>query len=261
MTQEVTKMSTHAEDLKFRLATVELLRTAKKRYTYRELSAKTGLPVTVLSRYAKGHVLPNTERARRLWDELSTIVGLETEFRRRIRFDSKGYFDNTSLIGDINLLRQAANHALAKFAGKRVTKVLTAAVDGVPLAAMVANVLGVNLVIAKPTKEVGVSAFIEETYVLSGSGFTVTLYVPRFFLLRDARGNIRKVLTLKKTDSVLVVDDIIKSGDTQSALLNIVKKAKGEVSGIFALITVGNLWNETMNIPENCQLEIILRVD
>jgi hypothetical protein len=50
-------MSTHAEDLKLRLMTIELLRTAKykRNITYRELGSKTGLPVTVLSRYAKGH--------------------------------------------------------------------------------------------------------------------------------------------------------------------------------------------------------------
>lgn len=239
-------MTTHVEDLKFRLATIERLRTAKKRYTYRELSAKTNLPVTVLSRYVKGHVLPNTERARSLWEDLSRIVGLEAEFRRRIKFNSKGYFDNTSIIGDINLLRQAANYALAKFAGKRITRVLTAAVDGVPLSAMVANALGVNMVIAKPTKEVAVSSFLEETYTLRGSGHTVTLYVPR-----DG---------IKKRDSILVVDDIIKSGDTQFALLNLVKKAKAEVSGIFAMIAVGHLWEETMHIPQNCQLEIILKV-
>ena len=240
------EMVTHVEDLKFRLATIERLRTAKKRYTYRELSAKTDLPVTVLSRYVKGHVLPNTDRARSLWEALSKIVGLEAEFRRRIKFNSKGYFDNTSMIGDINLLRQAANYALAKFAGRRITRVLTAAVDGVPLSTMVASALGVNVVVAKPTKEVGVSSFLEETYTLSGSGHTVTLYVPR-----DA---------IKKRDSVLVVDDIIKSGDTQFALLNLVKKAKAEVSGIFAMIAVGNLWEETMRIPQNCQLEIILKV-
>jgi transcriptional regulator with XRE-family HTH domain len=57
-------MSTHAEDLKLRLMTIELLRTAKykRNITYRELATKTGLPVTVLSRYAKGHVLPNTAK-------------------------------------------------------------------------------------------------------------------------------------------------------------------------------------------------------
>jgi len=247
MTLEGTKSSTHAEDLKFRLATVEMLRTAKRQYTYRELANKTELPVTVLSRYAKGHVLPNIERARRLWKALSKIVGLETEFQKRMKFNSEGYFDNTGIIGDMTLLRQAANHALAKFAGKRITKVLTAAVDGVPLATMVANALGVNLVIAKNTKEVGVPSFLEETYVLNDSGFTMTLYVPK-----DA---------IKRRDSVLVVDDIVKSGDTQFALLNLINKAKAEVSGMYAMVAIGNSWQERMRIPNDCQVEIILRLD
>ena len=57
------------------------------------------------------------------------MVGLEAELRSRIKFDDTGYFDNTEIVGDYNILSQAANHALANFAGKRVTKVLTAAVD------------------------------------------------------------------------------------------------------------------------------------
>ncbi|MEM1607216.1 MAG: phosphoribosyltransferase family protein [Candidatus Bathyarchaeia archaeon] len=246
LTSDEVKASTHAEDLKFRLATVELLRTAKKHYTYRELAAKTDLPVTVLSRYAKGHVLPNKERARQLWNTLSKIVGLENEFRRRLKFNSDGYFDNTLLISDIMLLRQAANYAIARFAGKRITKVLTAAVDGVPLATMVANALGVNLVIAKSNKEVGVSSFLEETYVLSNSGYTLTLYIPRD--------------SIKRRDSVLIVDDIIKSGETQNALLNLVYKAKAEVAGIFAMIAVGDSWMEKMKIPPDCQVEVILKM-
>lgn len=241
------KVSTHAEDLKFRLATVELLRTAKKHFTYRELAAKTDLPVTVLSRYAKGHVLPNIERARKLWDALSKMVGLENEFKRRLKFNDDGYFDNTLIVGDIILLRQAANYAIARFAGKRITKVLTAAVDGIPLATMVANALGVNLVVAKTTKEVGVQSFIEETYVLSDSGYTLTLYIPRD--------------SLKKKDSVLIVDDIIKSGETQNALLNLVYKAKSEVAGIFAMIAIGDAWTRRMKIPRDCPIEIILRLN
>jgi len=239
-------MATHAEDLKFRLATVELLQTAKRQYTYRELSRRTNLPVTVLSRYVKGHVLPNTSRAHVLWDTLSKIVGLEAELRRRIKFDKSGFFDNTQIIGDINILNQAANYALAKFAGRRITKVLTAAVDGVPLATMVASALDVNLVIAKSSKEVGVPSFIEETYTLDRSGHTMTLYLPRD--------------VIKKRDSVLVVDDVIKSGETQLALLNLVDKAKAEVSCIFAMVAVGDSWKQKMNIPQSCQVEVILEV-
>ncbi len=238
-------MSTHAEELKLRLMTIELLRTAKykRNITYRELSAKTGLPVTVLSRYAKGHVLPNTARAKQLWKVLSKFVGLENELRNRIRFNEDGYFDNTEIIGDFNILQQAANHALANFAGKRVTKVFTAAVDGIPLATMVANALGVNLVIAKRSKEVGVKEFLEETFVLKDSGVTITLYVPKDII--------------KKRDSVLIVDDMIKTGETQAALVNLVCKAKAEISGIFSLIAVGDEWRKRLKLPEECPIEVV----
>ena len=239
-------MSTHAEDLKLRLMTIELLRTAKykRNITYRELSAKTGLPVTVLSRYAKGHVLPNTTRAKELWKILTKLVGLETELRSRIRFDETGYFDNTDIVGDYNILQQAANYALANFAGKRVTKILTAAVDGIPLATMVANALGVNLILAKRNKEVGVKAFLDETYILGKySGVTVTLFIPKN--------------SIKKRDSVLVVDDMIKSGETQEALVHLVKKAKAEISGVFSLIAVGDTWKKRLKFSNNAPVEVV----
>jgi adenine/guanine phosphoribosyltransferase-like PRPP-binding protein len=240
------KKSTHAEDLKLRLMTIELLRTAKKQYTYRKLSEKTGLPVTVLSRYAKGHVLPNVARARQLWRTLNKMVGLEVELHRLIEFNRDGYFDNTKIIGDYNILRQAAHFALATFAGKRVTKVLTAAVDGIPLATIVASNMGINLVIAKRGKEVGVPAFIEETYVLSDSGVTDTLYVPRDII--------------RKRDSVLIVDDMIKTGETQMALVNLVRKAKAETSGIFSLIAVGENWRKRLIVPQGCPVEVVTQV-
>ena len=240
------RSSTHAEELKLRLMTIELLRAAKKHYTYRELSSKTGLPVTVLSRYAKGHVLPNTERARTLWKIMKKLVGLETELGRKIKFNKDGYFDNTWIVGDFNILRQAADNALTTFAGRRVTKILTAAVDGIPLATMVADSLGVNLVIAKRNKEVGVPAFLEETYVLSGSGVTMTLYVPKN--------------ALRRRDSVLIVDDMIKTGETQAALINIVNKARAEVAGVYSLIAIGDDWQKRISLPKGCPVEVVTKV-
>ena len=293
MPRQVIRMATRTEDLKFRLATVELLRMAKKQYTYKKLQEETNLPVTVLSRYVKGHVLPNSERAQEIWQALSRIINLEEEIRRRLRWDDDGFFDNTSIISDTSLLSQAANYAIAKFAGKRITKVLTAAVDGIPLATLVAKALGVNLVIAKPMKEVGVSTFIEETYTLSESGRTVTLFVPKNAIKRQKKAkekyrterealeaterwkrkgyeaylagrntsrDVYEVEVLRIYDSVLIVDDVIKTGDVQSALINLVKKAKAEVSGIFALIAIGDAWKKKMQLPKNCQLEVILQL-
>ena len=286
------KMATRAEDLRFRLATVELLRMAKKRYTYKRLQEEINLPVTVLSRYVKGHVLPNSERAREIWNVLLRIINLEEEIKRRLKWNDSGFFDNTSVIGDIELLNQAANYAIAKFAGKRITKVLTAAVDGIPLATLIAKILGVNLVIAKPMKEVGVSAFLEETYILGESGCTMTFFMPRnairkqkkirekYRTEREALEAVRRwkkrgyksylkggdpskgyeVEILRIYDSVLIVDDVIKTGDVQSALVNLVKKAKAEVSGIFTLIAVGDSWREKIKMPEGCHVEVILQL-
>jgi len=235
---------THLHDLKFRMMTIDLLRMAKERYTYRELAQHTNLPVTVLSRYVKGHVLPTTKRARTIWNSLEKLVSLEKEFRNRITFDESGYFDNTGIICNISLLSQGAQHALSKFAGRRITKVMTAAVDGIPLATMIAQAFGVNLILAKNTREVGVQDFIEESYIPTGSAVRMVLYIPK--------------KSIKRGDSVLIVDDVIRSGETQRAMINLVGKAKAEVAGIYALIGVGENWRERVSTRSNCPCEVVL---
>lgn len=237
---------THLHDLKFRLMTIELLRTAKKHYTYRELASQTGLPVTVLSRYAKGHVLPSSKRARKISAILEKLVGLEKELMSRIRFDESGYFDNTLIVCDVPLLRQASQHVFLRFAGRRITKVLTAAVDGIPLATVVAEALGVDLVIAKKSKEVGVREFVEETFIPGDSAVIMSLYLPKG--------------AIKRGDSVLIIDDIIKTGETQRALANLVIKSRAEVTGIYALIAVGRDWKEKMQPVPKCPQEVVLTV-
>ena len=237
---------THVGDLKFRLMTINLLKNAKKRFTYRELSAKTNLPVTVLSRYVKGHVLPSSSRAKKIWKMLETLVGLEDELRRRIKFDESGYFDNTSIILDASLLQQAVQHAFSKFAGTRITKILTVAVDGIPLSTLMSDNLGVDLLIAKKTKEVGIRDFIEETFIPGNSDMVMSLYLPRG--------------AIKKGDSVLIVDDIIKSGETQRAMINIITRSRADVAGIFALISIGDEWKEKLRDTSNFPLEVVLEL-
>ena len=237
---------THLSDLKYRLMTIDLLRTAKKSYTYRELSGKTNLPVTVLSRYVKGHVLPSSNRARKIWKTLEKLVGLEEELRRRIKFDEDGYFDNTAIISDPALLQQGAQYVFLKFAGRRITKVLTAATDGIPLATIISEALGVDLAIAKKNKEIGVKDFIEETFVPGDSDMIMSFYIPRGII--------------KRGDSVLIVDDIIKSGETPTALINLITKSRAEVAGIYALIAVGDSWKEKIIDTQRFPIEVVLNV-
>jgi adenine phosphoribosyltransferase len=231
-------------DLKYKLMTIELLNLAKNYYTYRELSKIIGLPETVLSRYVKGHVLPTVERAEAMNETLQKILRLDIELRQRLKFDDSGYIDNTPIISDMLLLERAVQYAINKFAGRRITKVMTAAVDGVPLATLLAHRLGVNLIIAKKTKEIGVRDFIEEVYTPGKTAIMMSL-----FISRDV---------IRKGDVVLLVDDIIDDGEVQAALVRLIHKAKAEVSGIYALISIGEDWKKKIREVTNCQVEVVL---
>jgi adenine/guanine phosphoribosyltransferase-like PRPP-binding protein len=233
-------------DLKYKLMTIELLNLAKQRFTYRELSAMVHLPETVLSRYVKGHVLPTAQRAEEINKTLQRYMSLDKELLERIKFDDGGYFDNTAIIGDTLLLERAVQHAVGKFAGKRVTKIMTAAVDGIPLATLLAHRLGVGLLVAKKAREVGVREFIEEIFVPPKTAVVLSLFVPR-----DA---------IKKTDCVLIVDDIIDSGETQRAMMKIIQKAKAEVIGIYALVSIGTDWKARIESAGNVPVEVVTPV-
>jgi len=233
-------------DLKYKLMVTELLNLAKNYYTYRELSQLIGLPETVLSRYVKGHVLPTIDRAVDINNKLESIMRLESEIQRRIRFDDLGYFDNTKVISDTMLLERAVQQAVNKFAGQRVTKILTPETDGIPLATLLANRLGVPLAIAKKAREIGVGEFIEEVYIPSKSAMMMSFYVPRSMF--------------RKGDCVLIVDDVIGSGETQRALIKIVRKAKAEVAGVYALMSIGVEWKRRIEDVANCPVEVAYEV-
>jgi len=226
------------EAVKEKLRVVRILKLLKKRYTYEELSKITGLPITVLNRYVRGKVLPSTERAKELLELLSPYINIEEEVRRRIQFDEHGLFDNMKVLSDTNLMSLIAEEVASKYLSRDVSKVLTAATDGIPLAVHIADELNVDVIYAKKKKEVGVEKFYEVNYVPSASGSIMTLYLPQW--------------ALKRGERVLIVDDVIRSGETQRALLEVCKQANATPVGMFFLISVGNIIDvlkEEYNIP------------
>jgi adenine phosphoribosyltransferase len=223
-------LETRVRELKYRMMITDLLKVASETHTYQELSDILGLSPPILSRYMRGHVLPSYSRAQGLYDKLMEITDIKEELKKRINFDEDGYFDNTPLVTEITWLKIMSNYALEKFAGRRVTKVLTAAVDGIPVSTLVANLLGVDLLIAKNTKEVGINDFVEETYIPKGSAIRQSLYVPK--------------QSIRKRDSILIIDDVVRSGETVKALVDMVVNQRADIAGIYVLVTVGDEWNE-----------------
>lgn len=219
---------TRVRELKYRMMITDLLKVASESHTYQQLSDMLDLSPPILSRYMRGHVLPSYKRAQGLYEKLMDITDIKEELKKRITFDDEGYFDNTPLVSEITWLKIMSNYALEKFAGRRVTKVLTAAVDGIPVSTLVSNLLDVDLVVAKDQKEVGISDFIEETYIPKGSAIRKSLYVPR--------------RAIRKRDSVLIIDDVVRTGETVQGLVDLVSNQRADIAGIYVLVTVGDEW-------------------
>ncbi len=212
-----------AEKAGLQLRAVDVLRTLKESRTYDELAAATGLPAGDLNRYVNGHVLPGADRAREVVDG----VGRETlaaAVSARIERDDEGYVDNSRVVFDQGLLDLVAPVAAEQLAFDRPDVVLTAATDGITLASAMASQFGARCVYAKKSKETAVEEFVESRQRLQ-SGIELTYYLP--------------ASAVDAGDAVLVVDDLIRSGETQELLLDVADRSGGEVVGVFALIAVG----------------------
>ena len=213
-----------AEKAALQLQAVAVLRMLKETRTYEELSAVTGLPAGDLNRYVNGHVLPGAERAREVVDGIGREA-LADELRARVCFDDEGYVDNSAVVFDQSFLDLVAPVAANSFGFERPDVVLTAATDGITTGAAMASYFDARLAYAKKSKETAVEEFIESRQRLA-SGIELTYYLPAG--------------ALSTGDSVLIVDDLIRSGETQELLLDIARQAEASVAGVFALIAVGD---------------------
>ncbi len=213
---------TKLEDVYIKIRFVELLRLLKEQYTYQELSSMLGLPITVINRYLKGRVLPRTPRCLELIQKIERMIRLEDLVRRKMKINENGFVDITEVLKDVVLLRYIAMKVFEIFREEKITLVLTAATDGIPLATLIAQQFKVPLAYAKDRKEVGVEKFLEVSYMPGSTGMILSLYLPHNMI--------------RKGDNVLIADDFIRTGETQRALYHLALKAKANPIGMYVIV-------------------------
>ncbi|MFB6255109.1 MAG: phosphoribosyltransferase family protein [Halobacteriaceae archaeon] len=206
------------------LYAVRILRLLKEKRTYEELSEETGIPSGDLNRYVNGYVLPGIDRADRIIQEIGEAF-LKTEVQNRVRIDDEGYIDNTKIVFDQSLLDVLAVIIADSDNFSSPDVILTAATDGITLASAFARYFDAKCAYAKQSKETAVEDFIEARERFD-SGIELTYYLPTNLLTTS--------------DNVLIVDDLIRSGETQEILLEIVDISGATVIGVFALIAAGD---------------------
>ncbi|MGQ9781186.1 MAG: phosphoribosyltransferase family protein [Nitrososphaeria archaeon] len=218
-------------DVKIKIYAIDVLHEVKKHLTYHELSKELHLSAPVISRYVKGHVLPNIDRAQSIieWYE-------KTYFKKTLQQDIyvgiDGVIDASFLTYDTILQKMIAKHALNYFKDVIVSKVLTVETNGIPIAVQIGSEFGVDVIIARKERQAGIDKYYEERY-LSIPPIVRSLYVPRS--------------CLKKNDQVLIVDDLVRSGNTVRALVNIVRRSGASITGVFSVIEVGKIMAKLKN--------------
>ena len=81
---------------------------------------------------------------------------------------------------------------------------------------------------------------------MRGSGFRETLYVPKRWL--------------RAKEWVVIVDDVIRTGETQKALVELVRRARAKVAGLFAIISVGD-WRGKVDVDDDCVVDILVTLN
>lgn len=211
---------------------IELLRLAKKRLTWSEISGKLDESPAALSRYMHGHVVPSGGKMDRLISLLEDVIDFEREILDRIRFDTRsGFIDNQKLISDVKFLDLIAKRVASKYIGK-IDVVLSPAADGIPFATLVANYMDCNLCIIKHYKETAVHRYVEGL-IYSEDGGVRPLYLPRTLIRKGYRA--------------LIVDDVIRTGATHKAIVDMISKVKARVEAISVLIVIGDSWRSRIS--------------
>ncbi len=210
---------------------IELLHSMKKFYKFRELESILGISTPTLWRYIHGEIKPSPERAKEIIDKLLSPKVLE-EVKKKIVNVRDGIVNVYPLAYSIDVLTIAAIDAYLWARSFSPTVVLTTEVDGIPLATLIAKKLGVSLLVAKRRREVGYTQFLETSYLAYDPPEVRTIYLPRE--------------VLPPNEKVLIVDDLVRSGRTTKALVDIVRQAKCVVVGFYALIGYGSTWRAVL---------------
>ena len=228
------------------LEAVDSINIARAIYglTFRELSQLLDIPESLLCRYANGDLLPSLETAALIRERLKPMLDLTEVLRRSIAV-KEGFVDLNNVLLNPHVLRLYQRRVKELFSDLPINIVLTAATDGIPLSVMASYALNARLAIAKQYKDLASEEFYEVSYVIDSPPRKVSLYLPKHLLNRG--------------DEVLIVDDIVRTGRTLNALIEMIDRAGARLAGVSVLISMSNSWIDKVR-SRGVRIDVVLNL-
>ncbi len=244
-------------DAQEKLMTLNLLQIAFKQFeTYDRMRLaleRNGVDVSIanLSRYIYGKAIPKSK----LKDELLRALTQDSEFDLSLKkligkfvkhekdVHGKVRLSTISLLDDSRILKAISFLVIYnQMVPKEISKILTAEGDAVPFAMTLAHILNIDCIIARKHKPLGVDDFITAD------------------IQNAIQGRIESIGVSEKSihpqEKILIVEDVIRTGATLSALVDLAIKCIAEPVKIIVLTGIGSSL-EQQKMLNNIELEIL----
>ncbi|WP_448578934.1 phosphoribosyltransferase [Thermosphaera sp.] len=215
-----------ADKMKMRLMANELLRLLKPNLSYKDLYELTGIPESVLCRYARGSIIPSFEQAASILAKIALSIDIGFFVKELVEREKSPVIDLLRVLKDPYISRLLSVMLLLELTGKEVTKIVVTAEAVLPVASFLSTEFNAPIVLVKRKSYPGIQYY--STMVMRSPKEIENLYLDRDLLGRK--------------DKVLVLADVVYSGRTLSSVLDMISKSRAEIVDVIAILGLGEAW-------------------
>lgn len=219
-----------ADKTKMRLMAGEMLRLLKSELSYRDLFEITGIPESVLCRYVRGSIIPSPEQASYILAKIALSIDLSHLLRDLVEKERSPIIDLLRVLKDPYVARLLSLMITLELTGKTITKVVSTAEAVLPLATMISLEFNAPVVLVKRKSYPGIQYY--STSIMKSPKEAETLYLDRDLITRK--------------DSVLVIADVVYSGRTLEAVLELLNKSRATIADVIVVLGLGDAWRERL---------------
>ena len=219
-----------ADRMKLRLLASELLRLLKPVLSYRDLYGLTGLPESVLCRYVKGSIIPSFDHALDILAKISLSIDLGSLLKDLVEREKSPVIDLLRVLKDPYVTRLLSIMIMLELVDKQITRIVATADSVLPLATLLSTEFGASIVLVKRRSYPGIQYY--SVSMMRSPKDIETLYLDKDLVSRK--------------DRVLVISDVVYTGRTLEAILNLLFKSRVEIIDVIVIMGLGTRWQERL---------------